>query len=222
MGSSWFWDVTPPVITCSMLFFPLGEDRSTAWRKWTSDSTWLMLLEDCTDTGRTVTTDNWFTSLPLTNALREVGMNIVDTIKKKPYIPTIMNEVSKTRKTRTTAFLFHRGYIDFLQGQERQSSNINISWLHFHWLVTRTNPLSSSITINMKVGLVLLINYVLTIHAVDRHDGGLFVSFLEYSTLPVWTLTSFKWQMYQGRHSKPVKEGVHENTGPWTYQAMGP
>lgn len=37
--------------------------------------------------GRVVTTDNWFTSLPLALALRRNDLELVGTIKKKPYLP---------------------------------------------------------------------------------------------------------------------------------------
>ena len=37
--------------------------------------------------GRTVTTDNWFTSLPLALSLRNNGLELVGTIRDKPYIP---------------------------------------------------------------------------------------------------------------------------------------
>ncbi|XP_068213719.1 piggyBac transposable element-derived protein 4-like, partial [Palaemon carinicauda] len=40
--------------------------------------------------GRIVTTDNWFTSLPLAKALRERGMHLVGTIRPKPYLPTVL------------------------------------------------------------------------------------------------------------------------------------
>ena len=37
--------------------------------------------------GRVITTDNWFTSLPLARALRNHGMHLVGTIRPKPYMP---------------------------------------------------------------------------------------------------------------------------------------
>ncbi|XP_068240220.1 LOW QUALITY PROTEIN: piggyBac transposable element-derived protein 4-like, partial [Palaemon carinicauda] len=40
--------------------------------------------------GRIVTTDNWFTSLPLAKALRERGMHLVGTIRPKTYLPTVL------------------------------------------------------------------------------------------------------------------------------------
>ena len=40
--------------------------------------------------GRIVTTDNWFTSIPLAKRLRQVGMHLVGTIRPKPYLPGVM------------------------------------------------------------------------------------------------------------------------------------
>ncbi|XP_064096647.1 piggyBac transposable element-derived protein 4-like [Macrobrachium nipponense] len=40
--------------------------------------------------GRIVTTDNWFTSLPLAKGLRQFGMHLVGTIRPKPYMPSVM------------------------------------------------------------------------------------------------------------------------------------
>ena len=40
--------------------------------------------------GRVVTTDNWFTSLPLAKCLRRSGMHLVGTIRPKPYLPQVM------------------------------------------------------------------------------------------------------------------------------------
>ena len=40
--------------------------------------------------GRVVTTDNWFTSLPLARRLRQCGMHLVGTIRPKPYLPLVM------------------------------------------------------------------------------------------------------------------------------------
>ena len=37
--------------------------------------------------GRVVTTDNWFTSLPLAKSLQKLGMHLVGTIRPKPYMP---------------------------------------------------------------------------------------------------------------------------------------
>ena len=37
--------------------------------------------------GRVVTTDNWFTSLPLARSLQNHGMHLVGTIRPKPYMP---------------------------------------------------------------------------------------------------------------------------------------
>ena len=37
--------------------------------------------------GRVVTTDNWFSSLQATVALRKKGLDFVGTIKDKPYLP---------------------------------------------------------------------------------------------------------------------------------------
>ena len=40
--------------------------------------------------GRIVTTDNWFTSLPLAKGLCQSGMHLVGTIRPKPYTPSVM------------------------------------------------------------------------------------------------------------------------------------
>lgn len=37
--------------------------------------------------GRIITTDNWFTSLPLARSLQKFGMHLVGTIRPKPYMP---------------------------------------------------------------------------------------------------------------------------------------
>ncbi|XP_066967136.1 piggyBac transposable element-derived protein 4-like [Macrobrachium rosenbergii] len=47
----------------------------------------MALVEPCNRRGRTVTTDSWFTSLPLAQSVKEVGMDLVGTIRQKPYIP---------------------------------------------------------------------------------------------------------------------------------------
>lgn len=47
----------------------------------------LELTRDYGRRGRTVTTDNWFTSLPLANSLRRTGLELVGTIRQKPYLP---------------------------------------------------------------------------------------------------------------------------------------
>ena len=47
----------------------------------------LQLTRHLTRHGRTVTCDNWFTSLPLALSLRKGGLELVGTIKQKPYIP---------------------------------------------------------------------------------------------------------------------------------------
>ena len=37
--------------------------------------------------GRVITTDNWFTSLPLAKSLQKYGMHLVGTMRPKPYMP---------------------------------------------------------------------------------------------------------------------------------------
>ena len=113
----------------------------------------LKLLEDYTNTGRTVTTDNWFTSLPLANALREVSMNIVGTVKRKPYIPAIMNEVCKTRKIGTTAYLFH-GDTTLVSYKAKKDK-----------VVTLLSTLHHSIEFGHKNKSTLLLYY-------NKHKGG--------------------------------------------------
>ncbi|KAG0721213.1 PiggyBac transposable element-derived protein 4 [Chionoecetes opilio] len=48
----------------------------------------LKLTSNCGWSGRTVTADNWFSSLPLALELKKAGMEYVGTIRSKPYIPT--------------------------------------------------------------------------------------------------------------------------------------
>ncbi|XP_066967412.1 piggyBac transposable element-derived protein 4-like [Macrobrachium rosenbergii] len=45
------------------------------------------LVKPFRTSGRVVTTDNWFTSLPLAKSLQKYGMHLVGTIRPKPYMP---------------------------------------------------------------------------------------------------------------------------------------
>ncbi|XP_076047427.1 uncharacterized protein LOC143028962 [Oratosquilla oratoria] len=55
---------------------------------------------------RTLTMDNWFTSLPLAQDLLARNTTCVGTIRKKPYIPTVMLEKERVRPEKTSIFLF--------------------------------------------------------------------------------------------------------------------
>lgn len=136
----------------------------------------LKLLEDCTDTGRTVTTDNWFTSLPLANTLREVDMNIVGIIKKKTYIPAIMNEVFKTRKTGTTTFLSH-GDTTLISYKAKNDKAVTLLSTHHHSIEFGHKNKSTVLYYNKHKGGVdsfdqFCANYSCGI----QHGSGLFVS----------------------------------------------
>lgn len=66
----------------------------------------LYVAEPYLDAGRTVTTDNWFTSKNLPKKLWDRNTFLVGTIRKKPFIPPVMFKLDKRRKERTSIFLF--------------------------------------------------------------------------------------------------------------------
>lgn len=69
-------------------------------------ATTMTLLEPFLDVGRTLTMDNWFTSLPLAKDLLTRNTTCVGTIRKKPYIPTVMLGKERERREKTSVFLF--------------------------------------------------------------------------------------------------------------------
>ena len=65
------------------------------------------LCSEFRPTGCNITTDNFFTSVPLADHLLEKGLTIVGTLRKnKPDIPPVM-KASKTRELFSTAFGFN-------------------------------------------------------------------------------------------------------------------
>ena len=64
------------------------------------------LAQPFLDTGRNITMDNWFTSLPLAKDLFAKNTTVVGTIRKKPYIPSVMLGNDKNRPVNTSSFLF--------------------------------------------------------------------------------------------------------------------
>ncbi|KAG0721572.1 hypothetical protein GWK47_046209 [Chionoecetes opilio] len=61
---------------------PYNSKRTSHWGKHLV----LKLTSNCGWSGRTVTADNWFSSLPLALELKKAGMEYVGTIRSKPYI----------------------------------------------------------------------------------------------------------------------------------------
>ena len=51
------------------------------------------LTEPYTRHGRVVTTDNWFSTMGGALSLRRRGLDFVGTIKEKPYLPKVLNEM---------------------------------------------------------------------------------------------------------------------------------
>ena len=83
--------------------------------------------------GRIVTSDNWFTSLPLARALRKDKMHLVGTIRPKPYIPT---QLVKTLKVGQSCALYNHGDKVTLLAQKVKTTKKYI----FYQLSTTNQP----------------------------------------------------------------------------------
>lgn len=79
------------------------------------------LVKDCKNSNRNVTSDNWFTSLPLVDDLSEnYGMTLVGTLRaNKPYIPPDMLK-KKVNPDGCTAFLFDKNVFLQTSSEEKQ------------------------------------------------------------------------------------------------------
>lgn len=72
------------------------------------EKTVMSLCQHYKNSGRNITTDNFFTSLPLARALKSDGLTLVGTLRKnKPYIPKALLS-NKERAALSTRFAFHR------------------------------------------------------------------------------------------------------------------
>ncbi|XP_068203873.1 piggyBac transposable element-derived protein 4-like [Palaemon carinicauda] len=80
--------------------------------------------------GRTVTTDSWFTSLPLALSLKDVGMNLVGTIRQKPYIPQCV--INKTMEVGSSVAAFSYAHNVTLQCQRVNSTKWVLLLSTFH------------------------------------------------------------------------------------------
>nr|BDT63058.1 MAG: piggyBac transposable element-like protein [Trachysalambria curvirostris nimavirus] len=83
----------------------LGKGTITDKRRLMSHAASIDVLAPLLDTSRNVTMDNWFTTIPLLEELKEHGISGVGTIKRKPYIPNEIFE-TKGRRTKTTGFIY--------------------------------------------------------------------------------------------------------------------
>lgn len=118
----------------------------------------IMLMEDCFDTDQTATTDNWFTSLPLAKALEENGLNIVGTMKKKTYLPTVMTDMSKTRPTGTTAFFFSKdSMVIFYKPKSDKVVTLPSTIHHAIGFGEKNKPTALLFTTSIKVWLIPLL-----------------------------------------------------------------
>ena len=71
------------------------------------ESVVMKLCDPFLNAGRNITTDNFFTSIPLAERLFEQNTTLVGTIKSnKPHLPT-MTQKSRTRPINATQFIFH-------------------------------------------------------------------------------------------------------------------
>lgn len=67
----------------------------------------MTLLEPYLDGGRTVTVDNWFTSLSLVRELYKRNTTLVGTSRKKGYVPSVMCNKKIPCPVSSTIFMFH-------------------------------------------------------------------------------------------------------------------
>ncbi|KAK4324281.1 hypothetical protein Pmani_005121 [Petrolisthes manimaculis] len=90
----------------------------------------MTLMKPFLDTGRNLTMDNWFTSLPLTRQLYDRNTTCVGTIRRKGYIPMAMLGKSKQRKVNTSAFLFQENVTLLSYKAKKKKTVMLMSSLH--------------------------------------------------------------------------------------------
>lgn len=66
----------------------------------------LQVAEPYLNAGRTITTDNWFTSESLLKKLWNSNTFLVGTVRMKKFIPPVMFKLDKRRQEKTSIFLF--------------------------------------------------------------------------------------------------------------------
>ncbi|XP_068240972.1 piggyBac transposable element-derived protein 4-like [Palaemon carinicauda] len=67
----------------------------------------MTLTEPYLDSNRTITVDNWFTSLSLVKELYKRNTYLIGTSRRKGYVPKIMVDKKFTRPVDSSIFLFH-------------------------------------------------------------------------------------------------------------------
>ncbi|KAK3886616.1 hypothetical protein Pcinc_009263 [Petrolisthes cinctipes] len=66
----------------------------------------MKLVEPYLDCGRTITTDNWFTSMSLANELHKRQTTLVGTLRRKGYVPNAMINLKIERPLQSSIFLY--------------------------------------------------------------------------------------------------------------------
>lgn len=95
-------------------------------------------------TGRNITTDNFFTSVPLAEHLLEKGLTIVGTLQQnKPDIPPVM-KASRSREVHSTEFGFNGSMTMISYVRKKGKAVLLLSTMHHSKMVdekTRSDPL---------------------------------------------------------------------------------
>lgn len=81
------------------------------------------LMEGYSGAARTVTTDNWFTTIPLAKRLLEENIFLVGTMRTKPYIPTEAIISKKDRPIGSSLFL-HDNDVTLLSYKTKKEKNV--------------------------------------------------------------------------------------------------
>ncbi|KAK3894878.1 hypothetical protein Pcinc_001374 [Petrolisthes cinctipes] len=81
------------------------------------------LIEGYTGAGRTITTDNWFTSLPLAMNLLQEDTHLVGTMRPKPYVPREAITSKADRLIGSSLFL-HDNNVTLLSYKAKKDKNV--------------------------------------------------------------------------------------------------
>lgn len=120
----------------------------------------IKLLEDCYFTDRTVTTDNWFSSIGLAKDLKEKGLTTVGTLRKKPNVPQVIygpkkgapKQDHRLRPVGTTGFLFH-DYVTAISYKPKADKTVALlSTLHHDFEIGAKNKATALLYYNKHKG----------------------------------------------------------------------
>lgn len=102
--------------------------------------------------GRSVTTDNWFTSLPLAVSLRKSGFELVGTVRPKPYLPKYVSSFKMDVGKSVAAFNYENKVTMLTHRASKKKVVTLLSTIHHHPRVMERNKTDIQMFYNATKG----------------------------------------------------------------------